>query len=59
LTETIFNWRGMGRLYFESINGTPDEGLLVALTFIFTLIYVVARFVLDILYVMLDPRVRY
>jgi peptide/nickel transport system permease protein len=31
----------------------------VALTFIFTLLYVVLRFVLDILYLALDPRVRY
>ncbi len=59
LTETVFNWRGMGRLTFEAINGTPDEGLIVALTFIFTLLYVIARFILDILYVVLDPRVRF
>jgi peptide/nickel transport system permease protein len=59
LTETVFNWRGMGRLTFEAINGTPDEGLIVALTFIFTLLYIVARFILDILYVVLDPRVRF
>jgi peptide/nickel transport system permease protein len=48
----------MGRLYFDAISGTPDEGVVVALTFIFTLIYVIARFTLDILYVILDPRVR-
>lgn len=59
LIETVFNWRGMGRLYYDAISGTPDEGVIVALTFIFTLIYVVARFVLDVLYVLLDPRVRY
>jgi peptide/nickel transport system permease protein len=59
LTETIFNWRGMGRLTYEAISGTPDEGVIVALTFVFTLIYVIARFILDILYVLLDPRVRY
>jgi peptide/nickel transport system permease protein len=59
LTETVFNWRGMGLLFYEAINGTPDEGVIVGLTFIFTLIYVSARFLLDILYVMLDPRVRY
>lgn len=59
LTETVFNWRGMGRLYYDAISGTPDEGVIVALTFIFTLMYVVARFILDILYVMLDPRVRF
>jgi peptide/nickel transport system permease protein len=31
----------------------------VALTFVFTLLYVVLRFLLDILYTLLDPRVRY
>lgn len=59
LVETVFNWRGMGRLYYEAITGTPDEGLIVGLTFVFTLLYVLSRFVLDILYVLLDPRVRY
>ena len=33
--------------------------LFTALTFIFTLMYVVARFVLEVLYLLLDPRVRY
>jgi peptide/nickel transport system permease protein len=59
LTETVFNWRGMGRLYYDALRGTPDEGVIVALTFLFTLIYLLARFLLDILYVVLDPRVRY
>lgn len=59
LVETVFNWRGMGRLYFEAVAGSPDEALIVALTFIFTLMYVVARFVLELLYLILDPRVRY
>jgi peptide/nickel transport system permease protein len=59
LTETVFNWRGMGRLYYDAISGTPDEAVIVALTFVFTLLYLVARFILDILYVVLDPRVRY
>jgi len=59
LTETVFNWRGMGRLTYDAISGTPDEGLIVALTFVFTLLYIVARFILDILYVVLDPRVRF
>lgn len=58
LVETIFNWQGMGRLYFEAV-GALDESVIVALTFIFTLLYVVLRFVLDVLYVLLDPRVRY
>jgi peptide/nickel transport system permease protein len=58
LVETIFNWQGMGQLYFQAI-GALDEAVIVALTFIFTLIYVVLRFLLDVLYVFLDPRVRY
>jgi len=59
LTETVFRWPGMGRLYFDAVVGTPDEGLIVALTFIFTLIYLGARFILDILYLWADPRIRY
>ena len=39
--------------------GTPDEMVIVALTFVFTLLYVVARMVLEVLYLFLDPRVRY
>jgi peptide/nickel transport system permease protein len=58
LIETVFGWYGMGRLYYDAVAGTPDEGLIVGLTFMFTLIYVVARLVLEVLYVFLDPRVR-
>lgn len=58
LTETVFNWPGMGRLYYDSILAL-DENVIVALTFIFTLLYVIARFILEVLYIFLDPRVRY
>lgn len=58
LVETVFNWQGMGRLYFEAV-GSLDEAVIVGLTFIFVLLYVVLRFVLDVLYILLDPRVRY
>jgi peptide/nickel transport system permease protein len=56
LTETVFNWPGMGRLYYEAILNI-DEPLILALTYVFTLIYVVARFILEILYIVVDPRV--
>jgi ABC-type dipeptide/oligopeptide/nickel transport system permease subunit len=59
LVETVFDWRGMGRLYYEAIVGTPDEGLIIGLTFMFTLLYVAARMILEVLYLLLDPRVRY
>src|SRR3712207_6911575 len=42
LTETVFNWPGMGRLFFDAI-GSLDEGVIIALTFVFTLIYVAVR----------------
>lgn len=58
LVETIFNWQGMGLLYFQAI-GAVDEAVVVAVTFLFTLLYVVLRFILDVLYTVLDPRVRY
>ena len=59
LVETVFGWQGMGRLYYDAIAGTPDDGLIVGLTFMFTLVYVIARMILEVLYVILDPRVRY
>ena len=58
LTETVFNWPGMGRLTFEAIT-QADESVIIAVTFMFTLLYVVARFFLEVLYVVLDPRIRY
>lgn len=58
LTEIVFRWPGMGLLYYQAVLGTPDEGLIIALTFLFTLLYVLARFILEILYVLLDPRIR-
>ena len=58
LTETVFNWPGMGRLYYDAIL-VADEAVIVALTFMFTLLYVLARFLLEVLYVILDPRIRY
>lgn len=58
LTETVFNWPGMGRLYYDAVLAL-DEPVIIALTFMYTLIYIIARFILEILYLVLDPRVRY
>lgn len=59
LIETVFNWQGMGRLYYDALAGTPDEGVIVALTFMFTLMYVGIRLLLEVIYIFLDPRVSY
>ncbi len=58
LIETVFNWPGMGRLYYDAIT-SAEETVIMALTFLFTLIYVGARFILEVLYLVLDPRIRY
>jgi peptide/nickel transport system permease protein len=59
LIETVFAWEGMGQLYFKTFSGQPDEAIIIGLTFMFTLVYVAARLLLEVLYVFLDPRVRY
>ena len=58
LTETVFDLPGMGRLYYDAILAV-DEPVIVALTYLFTLIYVIARFALEVLYLALDPRIKY
>ncbi|MCS7132216.1 MAG: ABC transporter permease, partial [Aigarchaeota archaeon] len=57
LTETVFGWPGMGLLFYQAITSS-DEALILGLVYVFTLVYVIARFVLEMLYVILDPRVR-
>ena len=57
ITELIFNWPGLGRLYWEAISQN-DVPVILELTYITTLLYLVLRFILDILYTLLDPRIR-
>jgi len=57
ITELVFNWFGMGRLYWDAIESN-DVPVLVELTYITTLLYLLTRFTLDILYTYLDPRVK-
>jgi peptide/nickel transport system permease protein len=57
ITERVFNWPGMGSLYYDAIRAL-DEPVIFALTYIITLVYIVARFVLEMLYIVVDPRIR-
>ena len=47
----------MGSLYYAAIM-SADAPTIIGLVYITTLVYIVARFILEVLYVMLDPRVR-
>jgi peptide/nickel transport system permease protein len=58
ITESVFDWPGMGSLYWAAIS-TGDAPTILGLVYITTLVYIVARFILEVLYVALDPRVRY
>lgn len=57
ITESVFDWPGMGTLYYAAVT-SGDAQTILALTYVFTLVYVIARFILEVLYVVLDPRVR-
>ena len=57
ITESVFDWPGMGSLYWAAIS-SGDAPTILGLVYITTLVYIIARFILEVLYVTLDPRVR-
>lgn len=58
LTESVFSWPGVGRLIVDSIMGRDYPVVQTALLII-ALIFVLANLVVDVLYALLDPRIRY
>lgn len=58
VTETVFSWPGIGRLYFDSLNNR-DYGVLMGILMITAVLVVVGNLLADILYVIADPRIRY
>lgn len=57
VTETIFAWPGMGKLLIDSIQQL-DRPIIVAYLIMIVLIFVTLNLIVDILYSILDPRVR-
>ena len=57
IIEAVFDWPGMGKLYYDAIS-LMDVPIIIGLTYFFTLIFVVTIFVTDIIYAFLDPRVK-
>lgn len=57
ITEAVFDWPGMGRLYFEAIS-VLDLPIIIGETYILTAFFLASVFVADILYGYFDPRVR-
>lgn len=58
VTEQVFNLNGLGKLLVEAIT-RRDYTLTQALILLTATVYVLANFVVDLLYVVLDPRVSY
>jgi peptide/nickel transport system permease protein len=58
ITENVFNYQGMGLLFVASAN-TQDYPVLLGITVIVALATVAGSLLADILYAVLDPRVRY
>ncbi|MGI6368886.1 MAG: ABC transporter permease [Anaerolineae bacterium] len=57
ILETVFNWPGLGRLFYSAIN-IYDTPVIVGETVIYAYLLAVTVFVLDFVYVLVDPRVR-
>ena len=58
VTETIFAWPGMGRLFFNAL-GQFDFSLLMGYLLIVSTLVVFFNLVADVAYAWLDPRVKY
>ena len=57
VTETVFAWPGMGKLLIDSLHNL-DRPVIVAYLMIIVLVFVVINLIVDIVYSLLDPRVR-
>jgi peptide/nickel transport system permease protein len=58
ITETIFSWPGIGLITYESIS-RRDYAMIQGVVLYGALLFVLVNLVVDILYAVLDPRVRY
>lgn len=57
LTETVFSWPGIGQLLVQSINNR-DFPLVQGIVFVFAAMFIVLNIITDLLYSVVDPRVR-
>jgi len=61
ITETLFSYNGMGLLVWDALRGgpAPDLPVLQAIFYVIALCVIVANFVADLLYGVIDPRIKY
>ena len=58
ITETLFKVNGIGQLLLTALFAN-DLPMVMTLTFIFAILIVVFNLIADVLYGVLDPRIRY
>jgi len=58
VTETIFAWPGMGRLFIDHL-GRNDTPVVMGILMLISVAVVFSQLIVDIIYAWLDPRIRY
>jgi len=58
LTETVFGWPGMGQLLVESIFAR-DYPMVQGIVLVFSALFILTNFLVDLSYVLIDPRIHY
>jgi len=58
VTETIFNWPGMGLLFIKSIQAS-DFPVMVGIVFLLSAFILIFNIIADVSYAIIDPRIRY
>lgn len=58
LTETVFGWPGIGRLLVDSIFAR-DFSVVQGIVLVYAALFILVNVVVDVLYVVIDPRIRY
>jgi len=57
LTETIFSWGGIGRFAYDSARSL-DFPAIMGVSMVIALVFVLTNLIVDMLYYVLDPRIR-
>jgi peptide/nickel transport system permease protein len=58
ITETIFSWPGVGQIAYDSVN-RRDYAMIQGVVLYGATLFVLVNLLVDVLYAVLDPRVRY
>lgn len=57
ITETVFQWPGMGLLFLQAVQNV-DIPIMAAYLLLIALLFVIINLIVDLLYVLVDPRIR-